>query len=124
MEDISKEKYFSKFREHIIGIDQSIRLPGGEEKSILYADWTASGRNYQVIEDRIQKDIMPFVANTHTETNSTGMAMTHCYHEARSIIKKHVKANENDVIISSNSGMTGVVNKFQRHCLSSCIGMF
>jgi len=114
MQDINTEKYFSKFRKHVIGIDQKIRVPGNEEKRILYADWTASGRNYDVIEERMQHEIMPFVANTHTETNSTGMAMTHAYHEARSIIKNHVNASENDVIISSNSGMTGVVNKFQR----------
>ncbi len=108
------ESYFTKFRQNIIGIDQCIRIPNGKEVNLLYADWTASGRNYKVIEERLQHELMPFVANTHTETNSTGMAMTHAYHEARSIIKNHVNAGPGDVIISSNSGMTGVVNKFQR----------
>ena len=107
------ESYFSKFRENVIGIDRTIHTPYGE-KRILYADWTASGRNYKVIEDRIQTDLMPFVANTHTETSSTGMAMTHAYHKAQSIIKSHVNASTKDVLISCNSGMTGVINKFQR----------
>ena len=40
--------------------------------------------------------------------------MTLAYHEARKIIKSHVNANENDVLITTGSGMTGVVNKFQR----------
>ena len=40
--------------------------------------------------------------------------MTLAYHEARKIIKRHVNANENDVLITEGSGMTGVVNKFQR----------
>ena len=40
--------------------------------------------------------------------------MTLAYHEARNIIKRHVNANKNDVLITSGTGMTGVVNKFQR----------
>jgi selenocysteine lyase/cysteine desulfurase len=40
--------------------------------------------------------------------------MTAAYHKAKSIIKEHVGASKDDIIISSNSGMTGVVNKFQR----------
>jgi selenocysteine lyase/cysteine desulfurase len=56
----------------------------------------------------------PYVANTHTETTISGTAMTMAYHQARNIIKKHVNANENDVLITDGTGMTGVVNKFQR----------
>jgi selenocysteine lyase/cysteine desulfurase len=110
----SLETYFSKYRKNIIGIDQKIQTPDHKLIDILYADWTASGRNYQPIEDRIQKELMPFVANTHTETSTTGMAMTHAYHKAQAMIKAHVNASENDKLISSNSGMTGVINKFQR----------
>ena len=107
------ESYFFRFRENIIGINHTIDTPYGE-KIIHYADWTASGRNYRLIEERIQQDIMPFVANTHTETSSTGMAMTYAYHKAQRIIKEHVNAGSDDVLISCNSGMTGVINKFQR----------
>jgi len=56
----------------------------------------------------------PFVANTHTETTVSGTTMTLAYHKARNIIKKHVNANDNDVLITDGTGMTGVVNKFQR----------
>ncbi|MEL6558176.1 MAG: aminotransferase class V-fold PLP-dependent enzyme [Bacteroidota bacterium] len=108
------EKQFLAIREGIIGIDQDIPSPDGENKRIVYADWTASGRNYAPIEERIQKEIMPLVGNTHTETSATGMAMTHTYLTARKIIKKHVNAGPNDVIITAGSGMTGLVNKLQR----------
>lgn len=108
------EAYFSNFRKHIIGIDSTIETPYHKKKPLIYADWTASGRNYKVIEERLQNEIMPFVANTHTETNSTGMAMTYAYHKAKSIIKAHVNASKEDVLISCAAGMTGVVNKFQR----------
>jgi len=40
--------------------------------------------------------------------------MTLAYREAQGIIKKHVNAGENDILIMDGSGMTGVVNKFQR----------
>ena len=108
------EKYFEQFRNNIIGLNTTIDTPFGQNKRVLYADWTASGRNYAPIEKRIVEDFMPFVANTHTETNSTGMAMTYAYAKAKSIIKNHVNASDTDVLLSCGSGMTGVINKFQR----------
>ena len=110
---MSLEQYFQQFREQIIGIEQTFESPYGEQK-IIYCDWTASGRLYRSIEEKISNDLGPFVANTHTETSTTGAAMTLAYHEARNIIKRHVNASENDVLITEGSGMTGVVNKFQR----------
>lgn len=109
----SKEQHFNKFRKHIIGIDQTFRSPYGEKK-IVYADWIASGRMYGPIEDIFRNQIAPFVANTHTETTVTGCSMTNAYHQAKDIIKQHVHAAPSDILISSNSGMTGVINKFQR----------
>ncbi|MFZ1751629.1 MAG: aminotransferase class V-fold PLP-dependent enzyme [Saprospiraceae bacterium] len=111
--ETSLEQYFSPFREHIIGIDQEFDTPFGRKK-IVYADWTASGRMYRPIETIMTEMISPFVANTHTETNVTGSSMTLAYKRARSIIKEHVHAIDGDILISSNSGMTGVVNKLQR----------
>ena len=107
------EQYFSQFRKNIIGINQTFVSPYGEQK-LIYTDWTASGRLYRPIEEKICNEFGPFVANTHTETSTSGAAMTLAYHEARSIIKRHVNANADDVLITEGSGMTGVVNKFQR----------
>ncbi len=107
------EKYFDKFRKNIVGVDQNFPTPFGEKK-MIYADWTASGRLYRPIEEKILNDFGPFVANTHTETTFSGSAMTMAYHKARHIIKDHVHANKEDILIIEGSGMTGVVNKFQR----------
>lgn len=109
----SLEAYFEPFRNNIVGIDQEFDSPFGRKK-IIYTDWTASGRLYAEIEEKMLKDFGPFVANTHTETSVTGTAMTKAYHKARQIIKKHVNANANDVLITTGSGMTGAINKFQR----------
>ncbi len=107
------ETYFGQFRKHIIGVDQTFESPYGSQK-IIYTDWTASGRLYRPIEEKISHVFGPYVANTHTETTVSGTAMTKAYHEAKQIIKDHVNCNEDDVLIVSGSGMTGVVNKFQR----------
>lgn len=107
------EQYFQKFRENIVGIEQEFVSPFGKQK-IVYTDWTASGRLYRPIEDKLLNDFGPFVANTHTETTVSGTAMTNAYHEARHIIKHHVNASADDILITDGTGMTGVINKFQR----------
>ena len=107
------EQYFQQFRKNIIGIEQEFESPFGRKK-IIYTDWTVSGRLYRPIEEKLMNAFGPFVANTHTETTVSGTAMTKAYHHARNIIKQHVNANQNDVLITDGTGMTGVVNKFQR----------
>jgi hypothetical protein len=59
------ENFFAAFQKNIIGHHQIFESPFGK-KEIIYADWTASGRAYRPIEECVQKEIMPFVANTHT----------------------------------------------------------
>lgn len=110
---ITLETYFQDFRKHIVGINQEFTSPYGKKK-IIYTDWTASGRLYRPIEEQLLNDFGPFVANTHTETTVSGTAMTKAYHHARNIIKRHTNASKDDVLITDGTGMTGVVNKFQR----------
>lgn len=114
MQPTTLENYFSQFRRNIKGIDLKIETPYHKSIPVVYTDWTASGRIYAPIEQQLSEQFYPAIANTHTDTNYTGSYTTHAYHFAQKIIKKHVNASENDVLITSNSGMTGVINKFQR----------
>jgi len=107
------ENFFSRFREHVIGLRQSFGSPFGEME-IIYADWTASGKAYRPIEACLQEKVMPFLANTHTETTITGTLMSRAYEEAKLIIKRHVNAGPDDALIFCGSGMTAAVNKLQR----------
>ncbi|HEX7358489.1 MAG TPA: aminotransferase class V-fold PLP-dependent enzyme [Ignavibacteriaceae bacterium] len=107
------ENYFSQFRKNIIGIDETFESPYGKKK-IIYADWIASGRLYKPIEEKICETFGPLVGNTHSESSVTGTTMTLAYHQAHQIIKEHVNAGKDDVIITAGSGMTTVVCKFQR----------
>ncbi|PCJ48121.1 MAG: selenocysteine lyase [Gammaproteobacteria bacterium] len=113
LQNTTLESYFSKFKKQIIGDDLTHNFDN-QVRPVIYADWTASGRLYAPIEDYISNTLGPYVANTHTEATLTGTTMTLAYHEAQQTIKKHVNASENDVLIMDGSGMTGVVNKFQR----------
>jgi selenocysteine lyase/cysteine desulfurase len=107
------ESYFGEIRKNIVGINQEYETPFGR-KRIIYCDWIASGRLYGPIEKKISDVFGPFVANTHTETSETGSMMTYAYHHAQEIIKTHVNAGSDDVLIAAGSGMTAVINKFQR----------
>ncbi len=107
------EGYFAKFRQNTIGCDATIQTPYGE-KPLVYADWIASGRLYGPIEDLMREKIGPMVANTHSESSDTGMIMTNIYKHSHSVIKQHVNAGDDDIIITAGFGMTYVINKLQR----------
>jgi len=107
------EDYFAIYRENIIGHAASFDSPFGS-KELVYADWTASGRAFRPIEDALQNEVMPYWANTHTGTTITGALMSKAYEQAKAIIKRHVHAGDDGVLIFCGSGMTSAVNKLQR----------
>jgi len=114
------EQYFETYRKNTIGYNQEFTTPFGVKK-MIYADWIASGRYYQAIEEKLTHQFGPFIGNTHTETSTTGTFMTNAYHHAQHLIKKHVNAGPDDVIIFAGFGMTSVINKMQRILgLKSC----
>ena len=106
---------FTEIRRGILGHGHQLRTSFHPEGiPLVYADWTASGRAYGPIETTIREKILPLMANTHTDTNATGSAMTHAYETARRVIRRHVNARGTDVLVCTGSGMTGAVNKLQR----------
>ncbi|HSB93342.1 MAG TPA: hypothetical protein VLC28_09505, partial [Flavitalea sp.] len=109
----STEAYFQKIANQIIGQEYAFDGPSGRKK-LIYADWIASGRLYEPIEHLMTNQYGPLVGNTHSESSLTGEAMTIAYKMSHSIIKKHVNASEQDVIITQGSGMTGAISKLQR----------
>jgi selenocysteine lyase/cysteine desulfurase len=115
------DNYFKTFRDNTIGVDKTFTGPYGQKK-IVYADWIASGRLYRPIENKLTDTFGPYVANTHTETSETGVLMTKAYHYAHKVIKDHVNASHDDILITAGFGMTAVVNKLQRILgLKACV---
>ncbi|CDF78987.1 class V aminotransferase [Formosa agariphila KMM 3901] len=111
--NIKLETYFQSFKEGVIGDNYTFKSRVGNQQ-LLYADWIASGRLYAPIETIMQEQIGPMVANTHSFSSETGKASTYAYKHARAIIKEHVNANEDDVLVTANTGMTGVLSHLQR----------
>jgi len=113
MKKTELESYFEHFRKNIVGINSTFKTPFGSKK-IIYTDWIASGRLYYPIENKITNELGPFIGNPHTDSNMSSSFTTEMYNEARNVIKNHVKANENDILIAAGYGMTAAINKLQR----------
>ncbi|MFB6371837.1 MAG: aminotransferase class V-fold PLP-dependent enzyme [Bradymonadaceae bacterium] len=99
-----------RIRDSIIGDDRALPGPYGLRR-VTYADYTASGRALEFIEDYIDQQVLPLYANTHTETSGTGLQTTRFREEAREIIHEALSGTDEDVILFAGSGATGAINK-------------
>ncbi len=82
-------------------------------KPLVYADYTASGRAVEFIEEYLQF-LLNFYANTHTEDDFTGKTMTRLLHQAEKNIKELVNAGEHGKIIFTGTGATGGITRLQQ----------
>lgn len=98
-------------RSSIIGSSVDIEAPYGN-RPLLYADYTASGRGVVFVERYMQK-ILETYANTHTEDDLTGLRMSERLHAAEKLIKKHLHATDDYMIVSNGAGATAAINRLQ-----------
>lgn len=103
-------KLIEKIRNDVIGQRQSIRTPFGD-KPLVYADYTASGRSLGFIEDYIREQVLPYYANTHTETTFTGARTSALRESSRQVIRRAVNGTADDKVIFCGSGATAAINK-------------
>ena len=99
-----------KIRQSVIGEGQSITTPFGE-RPLIYADYTASGRALALVEDYIRDSVLPFYANTHSESAYTGRHTTALREQARASIKRAVNGAEHHQVIFAGSGATSAIHK-------------
>ena len=98
-------------RAAVIGDDEAVMGPFGLRR-VTYADYTASGRSLEFIEDYIRAAVLPLYANTHTESSGTGLQTTRFREDARAMIRESLGGNPEDhVVIFSGSGSTAAINK-------------
>ncbi len=98
-------------RDEIVGSGFRFHTPFGE-RLMVYADYTASGRNVRFIERYLMK-IQDSYANTHTEDDVTGRSTTEMLHQAERIIKRTVNGDERTRIVATGTGATGAIKRFQ-----------
>ena len=99
-----------RIREAVIGDDQMMVGPFGARR-VTYADYTASGRALDFLEDFIRCEVLPRYANTHTESSGTGLQTTRLREDARSIIRDAVHGDDETAVIFAGSGSTGAIAK-------------
>ena len=99
-----------RVRRGIIGEGELMDGPFGPRR-VTYADYTASGRSLEFLEDFIRDAVLPRYANTHTESSGTGLATTRLREDARRIIRDAVGGTAEDLVIFCGSGATAAVNK-------------
>ena len=99
-----------RVRRGIIGDGELMDGPFGPRR-VTYADYTASGRSIDFIEDFIRDAVLPLYANTHTESSGTGLQTSRLREDARRVIRDAVGGTGDDLVIFCGSGATAAVNK-------------
>jgi selenocysteine lyase/cysteine desulfurase len=102
-----------RIRRGVVGADEVTVGPYGPRR-ITYADYTASGRAVDLVEDVIRRHVLPRYGNTHSEGSLTGRQTTRLVEDARRLVRDAVGGTADDLVIFCGSGSTAAVDKLVR----------
>jgi len=81
------------------------------ERRLTYADYTASGRSVDLVEDAVREHVLGWYANTHTEASTTGRHTSSVREQARALVRRGVGGDDETAVIFCGSGTTGALDK-------------
>lgn len=94
--------------------DAVIKTPFGK-KTIVYADYSASGRPSNTIDKQLDK-ILPYYANTHSNA-ALGQKMSNVIEQVRKDIKLFFTMPKNSIVLFQGTGASGAISQLV-HCLN------
>jgi selenocysteine lyase/cysteine desulfurase len=97
-------------RENLASRDATIMTPFGRKRR-SYFDYIASGLPFSPIEEVIRTRVLPNMANTHTESNTSGRQMTFFVEQAYGSVSAAIGATEADVLVFTGAGSTAAINR-------------
>jgi selenocysteine lyase/cysteine desulfurase len=108
--DLPEPPLLDRIRTGVIGDDLVVDGPYGGHR-VTYADYTASGRSLEFLEQFIHDEVLTRYANTHTEASTTGRQTGALREDARAIIREALHGDDDTCVIFCGSGSTGAIDK-------------
>lgn len=120
---VSDQASFAAFSESLLGDDRLARLAAGVigegasvpgpfgPKTLVYADYVASGRAVRQVENFVMEHVLPYYANTHTEASFCGRYSGRTREAGRRIIAGLCGATDDYATIFAGSGATAGLNR-------------
>lgn len=108
--DLAQSDLVGRLRAGLVGEGVKISGPRGR-MPMLYADYVASGRALRQIEDFVMEHVLPYYANTHTETSYCGAWSTGLREGARAEIARIMGAGPGCHVVFSGAGATSGLNR-------------
>ncbi|MCL3883353.1 aminotransferase class V-fold PLP-dependent enzyme [Marivita sp. GX14005] len=99
-----------RIRAGLIGEDLRIDGPFGP-RTMIYADYVASGRALAQVEDFIRDRVLPYYANTHTQASFCGAYMSKLREAARAEIARLTGAAPGMSVVFTGAGSTAGINR-------------
>jgi selenocysteine lyase/cysteine desulfurase len=99
-----------QLRDGILGDGMAFETPFGT-RTLVYADYVASGRALRQVERFVMDHVLPIYSNSHTEASHCGQSITRMRAQARAIVAAQTGASPDDHVIFTGSGATAGLNK-------------